>query len=406
MPNWLSSEDFSGYPPEGKEVAISRLGVLREIPSALLPVFLVELKEYDWKFPVEQRQLVARLDFVQANPASLSAFRNIAIPAALESSANVRAPQRFLADVTAALWSSLQMDAYRKAADQFVVLCESRVQPPAPARPRLVMICIGREAATPTYPLFQKLRGSGQICTNVRTDDAAAALLNVLQKRHANDPAPYSHWYVDGGSPFPSSLPAGIARLSYPELAPVNKQILAIMMSCIQDGSGPEVMHVKLAELTGEIPSAGKVTGDARLQQFVVSLLSQGSGTQIFSTSFVQWATREILRRAQPATVLARYAPRQRQKPFNAMVKEAMIAGDIDPDGSLIDADMGAYYAFLELKRLPGADRDRFMVWFEDHTQAFIAAPGVTPGTVDDSRTSVTELLSKMQIEATNEAQM
>ncbi len=399
MPDWFSGDDFSGYPPEGREIAISHLDVLNEIPAALLPVFLVELKDYDWKFPVEQREIIARLEFIRANPVSLSAFRNISIPAALESSRDARDPQRFLADVTAVLWSSLQMDAYRKAADEFVALYEAKVQQPAPPRPRLVMICIGREAGTPAYPLFQRLRSSGQICTNVQTDDTAAALLNALQKRHSNDPIPYSHWYVDGGSSLPGSLPGGITQLFYPDLAPVNKQILAIMMSCIEAGSGPEVMHARLAELTRETPSADKVASDARLQQFVVAVLTQGSGTQIFSTSFVQWATREILRRAQPATILARYAPRQRQKPFNAMVKDAINASDVDPDGSLIDADMGAYYAFLELKRLPGADRDRFLVWFEDHSQAFIATPGISPGTVDESRTSVTELLSRMQIE-------
>jgi hypothetical protein len=400
IPTWLSSDDFSDYPPEGRGMAISYLPVLRELPTALLPVFLVELKEYDWKFPVEQREIVTRLEFVQANPLSLTAFRSINVPVALESSGSIRDPQRFLADVTASLWSSLQMDRYRKAADEFVAVYEASVKPPAPTHPRLVMIFIGQDAGTPAYTLFQKLRGYGQIYTNVRTDGAAAALLAVLQQRSANDPTPYSHWYVDGGNPLPGSLPAGITQLFYPAMAPVNQQILAIMMSCIQEGSGPEVMHVKLAELTREIPSADKVTGDTCLQQFVVSLLTQGSGTQIFSTSFVQWATREVLRRAQPATILARYAPRQRQKPFNTMVKDAINASDVDADGSLIDADMGAYYTYLELKRLPGADRDRFLVWFEGHSQAFIAAPGISLGSVDESHVSVSELLSRMQVEA------
>jgi hypothetical protein len=403
MRSRLNSGDFSGYPPEGRDVAIAHLEVLQEMPVALLPVFLVELKEYDWKFPAEQRETAARLEFVQAHPASLSAFRTIALPAALDRAENARDPQRFLAEVTANLWSSLQMDVYRNAADRFLALYEASVKPLAPAQPRLVMICIGREAGMPTYPLFHKLRGSGQVCTNVRIDSAAGALTEVLQKRAANDPIPYSHWYVDGGGPLLGSLPAGVTQVSYPGLAPINKQILKIMMSCIQTGSGPEVMHARLAELTRQIPSAGKVTADARLQQFVVSLLSQGSGTQIFSTSFVQWTTREILRRAQPATLLARYAPRQRQKTFNAMVKDAVnpiSASDVDPEGSLVDADMGAYYAYLELKRLPGADRDRFLVWFEGHSQAFIAAPGVPPGTVDASSVDVTELLSRMQIEA------
>lgn len=400
MPFELSSENFSLYPKEGREIAISQLAALREMPAALLPVFLVDLKEYDWKFPVEQQQIVARLEFVHANPSSLTAFRGLAIPASLENPESLRDPQRFLAEMTAYLWSSLQMDAYRKAADQFVALYEARMKPEPPAHPRLVMVCIGRDAGIPTYPLFQKLRSSGQIWSNVRTERAATALLDALAHRTASDPTPYAHWYLDGGSPLPGSLSEGITQLLYPALAPINKHILAIMMSCIQSGSGPEVMHAKLAELTRQIPSANKVSSDDRLQQFAVSLLTQGSGTQIFSTSFVQWATREILRRAQPATILARYAPRQRQKTFNSMVADALTANDVDPEGSLVDADMGAYYAYLELKRLPGADQDRFLAWFEGHSLAFIAAPGIAAGTVDNSQITMTQLLSKIQVVA------
>ena len=42
---------------------------------------------------------------------------------------------------------------------------------------------------------------------------------------------------------------------------------------------------------------------DQVMQRFDVSLLTEGSGTQIFSTSFAQWAAREALRRAQPLTL-------------------------------------------------------------------------------------------------------
>lgn len=396
----INSGDLSLYPPEGREVAISHLAALREMPTSLLPVFLADLMEYDWKFPAEQREIVARLEFVRANSSSLAGFRSIRIPASLDNSDSLKDPQRFLANITGYLWSSLQMDAYRKAADRFMMLYAAYVKPAQPARPRLVIICIGREAGAPAYPLFHKLRGSGQIWTSVRSEGAAGALLDVLEQRSKSDRTSYAHWYVDGGSPLASSLSAGVTQFFYPALAPVNRQILAIMTSCIETGSGPEVLHVKLAELTRRIPSASKVTSDARLQQFVVSVLTQGSGTQIFSTSFVQWATREILRRAQPSTILARYAPRQGQKPFNAMVADAANPEDLDPDGSLIDADMAAYYAYLELKRLPDADRDRFRVWFEDHAQAFVAAPGVAAGSVDDSPIDMSELVSRILIAA------
>lgn len=398
MPSWLSSENFSLYPPEGRKVATLHLTALREMPASLLPVFLLELKEYDWKFPAEQREIVTRLEFVQANPSSYAAFRSIKIPTELDNAESVKDPQRLLEEMTAYLWSSLQMDAYRKAADRFVELYGTTLKAVPPAYPRLLMICIGREATAPAYPLFQKLRGSGQVWTNVCRDDAIATLLRALHQRSASDPTSYSHWYIDGGSPLPGYQSTCVEQLLYPDLSPVNKQILAIMTSCIKAGSGPEVLQAKLAELTRQIPSAGRVNSNDRMQQFVISLLTQGAGTQIFSTTFVQWATREILRRAQPATILARYAPRQRQKPFNAMVADALATNDLDPDDSLVDADMGAFYAYLELKRLPGADRDRFLIWFEGHPQAFIAAPDIPAGTVVNSQIDMTELLSKMQI--------
>ena len=75
-----------------------------------------------------------------------------------------------------------------------------------------------------------------------------------------------------------------------------------------------------------------------------LKLLTEGSGTQIFSTSFTQWAARESLRRAQPLTLLVRFAPRQRQKPMNEMLFAKAESVELDPVGSLVDGDMGAYY--------------------------------------------------------------
>ena len=60
--------------------------------------------------------------------------------------------------------------------------------------------------------------------------------------------------------------------------------------------------------------------GDEVLDRFQVKLLTEGSGTQIFSTTFAQWATREALRRAQPLTLVVRFAPRQKQKPMNELL--------------------------------------------------------------------------------------
>ena len=57
-------------------------------------------------------------------------------------------------------------------------------------------------------------------------------------------------------------------------------------------------------------PRSGSTGADAMLTRFQLSLLTEGSGTQVFATTFVQWAAREALRRAQPITLLARFTPR------------------------------------------------------------------------------------------------
>ena len=46
-----------------------------------------------------------------------------------------------------------------------------------------------------------------------------------------------------------------------------------------------------------------------------------------------------------------------------------------DAEGSLIDADMGAYYTWINQSRLPGADQSRFLVWFEDQHLASAIPP-------------------------------
>ena len=100
--------------------------------------------------------------------------------------------------------------------------------------------------------------------------------------------------------------------------------------------------------------------GDSVLNRFQLSLLTEGSGTQVFATTFVQWAARETLRRAQPLTLFARFTPRQRENPMNELLAETQRRPELDPQGSLVDADMGAYYTWLNQQRLPGASRPPF----------------------------------------------
>jgi hypothetical protein len=67
-----------------------------------------------------------------------------------------------------------------------------------------------------------------------------------------------------------------------------------------------------------------------------------------------------------------------------------------DPQGSLVDAEMGAYYTRLNEQRLAGAEDARFLAWFEGHDQAVAIAPSVSRGAVVSQPVAMEELLQKL----------
>jgi len=141
-------------------------------------------------------------------------------------------------------------------------------------------------------------------------------------------------------------------------------------------------------------PSDLGMVGDAVLDRFKVKLLTEGSGTQIFSTTFAQWTAREVLRRAQALTLVVRFAPRQKQRPMNELLSNTNSKVELDFIGSLIDADMGAYYHWINQQRLPEPEHSSFLVWFEGHKDAIVIAPGLPRGAQSNSAVDLAELIS------------
>jgi hypothetical protein len=163
-----------------------------------------------------------------------------------------------------------------------------------------------------------------------------------------------------------------------------------------QGGGGPEMLRTMLAQMRPEELGLSGAGDEAVFNRFQVSLLTEGSGTQLFSTTFVQWSTREVLRRAQPLTLLARFAPRQREQSMRELLAGTRANAVPDPEGSLIDADMGAYYTWINQQRLSGAERSSFLVWFEGHNEALAIAPSLPRGTESDGPIDLQHLLSQL----------
>jgi hypothetical protein len=397
LPRDLKPEDFRGYPPDARKLITNYLSTLQILPLAYVPNLLREVIEYDFKFPAERKALESEL----ANARSLSGeqrkewfqgFAQISLSPELEQMDWVNSPAQFVERLSAHLWTTHQLDAFRKTATEYADRLRAAVPPEVPPVSRLGIVVIGQGVSAYEEPLFRKLRPHGAYFSRVKADAGLQTLLDVVAERAKNHPVLYGHWYVDGGQAAEHS--AALTCVSYQALTPVREALLRKMRAQIDlPGMGPETLRTLLAQMNPQELGFGNL-GDPILERFQVKLLTEGSGTQIFSTTFAQWAAREALRRAQPYTLLVRFAPRQRQKPMNELLSDARESAELDPIGSLIDADFGAYYNWINQQRLPGAEKSSFLAWFENHGEAVAIGPDVPRGTASEKETDLRQLLA------------
>jgi len=402
LPRDLKPEQFAGYPPEARKVVTNYLGTLEQLPPSFVPGLLRELINYDFKFPAERKahdKELAHLNSLSAGQLKewFQGFAEIRLSPQLEAFDWVRSPAQFVEQLSAHLWTTHQLDAFRKASNEYADRLRSAVPPEPPLIPRLGITVVGQGVASYDGPLFRKLRAHGAYFNRVKPEDGLRLLLDAVAARAKAHPAPYAHWYIDGGEQA-DDAPA-LTCVSYKGLEPARAALLRKMQAELdRPGMGPEALRTFLAQMRpadlGMSAGSNGKPRDEVLDRFQVSLLTEGSGTQIFSTSFAQWAARETLRRAQPLTLLVRFAPRQRQRPMNELLSAVPGRQELDVVGSLIDADMGAYYNWLNQQRLPGAEQSSFLVWFEGHSQALAIGPSVPRGTESTSAADLEQLLS------------
>ena len=398
FPRDLKPEQFGGYPPEARKLVTNHIGVLQRLPLSFLPSLLREAIEYDYKFPVERKAMERELANLESLPPKefadwLGGFGNIRIAAALENSDWINAPAQFVEQLSSYLWTTHQLDAFRAAAMAYAERLQAAVPPDPPSVPRLGISVIGQGVASYDAPLFRKLRAHGAYYSRVNPENGMQILLDAVATRAKAHPTPYAHWYVDGGQQ--QTHDPALSTVCYTALQPVRVALLAKMRAEIdRPGMGPEALRTRLAQFRpADLELNG---GDEVLDRFRMKVLTEGSGTQIFSTTFAQWAAREVLRRAQPLTLLVRFAPRQRQKPMNELLAATAESPELDPVGSLVDADMGAYYNWLNQQRLPGARESAFLAWFEGHNQALVIGPATPRGTTSTDATDLRQILMSL----------
>jgi hypothetical protein len=401
LPADLKPDKFNGYPPEARKLATNYIAALQRLPLSFLPSLLREVIEYDFKFPVERKAVEREL----ANLASLSpeqtkewfqGFAQIRLSSQLETADWVNAPAQYVEQFSAYLWSTHQQDAFRAAAVGYAERLHTVAPPEPPPMPRLGITVVGQGVAAYDAPLFRKLRTHGVYFNHVNSENGLQFLLDAVAARAQAHPAPYAHWYIDGGQE--TKYDPALTCVSYHALERARAALSAKMRAEIErPGMGPEALRSLMARMRPEDLGLNAMPGktpDPIMERFQLKVLTEGSGTQIFATTFAQWTAREALRRAQPLTLLVRFAPRQRQKPMNEMISDSTKPVEFDPVGSLVDGDFGAYYNWLNQQRLPGAEQSRFLVWFEGHNEAVAIGPSWPRGTQSNAAADMKQLLS------------
>jgi hypothetical protein len=400
LPSQLQADDFRLYSPEARRLAETNLALLRQLPVAFVPFLLKEIINYDSKFPVEKKELNAQLTYLSKLSTDrlreeMTVFLGLQLTPKLVEVDWVNAPGRFLEQLSAHLWATNQMDAFRSASEKYVHNFYAQLSSdPLPIN-RLGIAVIGQGVTSSSYTLFRKLRRQGTHFGRLSPEGAWTAILATMTARASRAPAPYAHWYIDGGV---QELDAkgGLTYVSYPALRRVRNQIAERMRTAYESpGFGAEALRTALAQLTPGDVGMNESPGDLVLDRFQLSLFTEGSGTQVYSTTFVQWAAREAYRRAQPLTLLAHFVPRAHEQSMSELLSD-QVRVELDPQGSLIDADMGAYYAWLDQQRLPGAATASFLAWFEDHSEAVAVGKEFAKGGEDLAPTDMASLLAKL----------
>jgi hypothetical protein len=383
LPAKLETRDFAGYPPEARELATNSLNLLEELPLLFVATLLREVSKYDWLFPPERKGILDQLELLKPQgPETLRQtallFHQVPVSPELEKMEWAAQPEQFSEVLTAYLWSSGSIEKFRTVAVQYSAKLDALRQHPLPQHPRACIVLLGQGARAEGVPLFERLRQRGTVFRNVVTSDALQVALEVLKTRAQIDPGPYRHWWIDGGN---ATGEQSIVTLSYAALSPVRRKVLAMMESARNSGSdGPEGLRSALHQMERQPSATTENPSDPVLNHFSLDLFADGSGTQIYSTTFVQWTAREVLRRAQPSTIVLHYAPRQSERPINELIANGGRLTEVDTQGSLIDADMGAYYTWLNLMRLPGAERDSFIACHEGGQEAVAVSPSMAKG--------------------------
>ncbi len=347
--------------------------LLARLPVTLRAFLLIEAEKWPTFFAPEKKYLVALLEALASSEAR-DLFAGVA---RLETEAGCREvreddPRRVQDATQSLLRRRGLLPRWRHEIDQVFQALQPGIEErlyPRDAPRRVVVILYGQGIAIQRDKLWARLRAVGTRVP-LRLDGARASLPFLRGLLAANEErsffsscglGPADAWLVDAGDSLHSlceGRPGSATGLSYSRLRPYREELAQSLYKRVLRGvSGPQELAAYVRALDVAPPDRALLYSDAVVRAFVRDVLLGGNGTLLVNNTFVEWSAVQVLRRAQPRLLVARFGVRDKMKPFSSLLLFAsprptdQIPILEDPFGSFVDVEQLSYYVWLNAEK-------------------------------------------------------
>ena len=370
--------------PDAASLLRQHRDLLARLPVTFRAFIGVEAEKWPTLFAPEQAYLRALLESV-ARWTSLELVDAFAGVTRLETEAgcrDVRAgdPRQLQDETQSLIRRKGLLPRWRQEVDQVF----RRLQPQiderlysASAPRRLVVMLYGQGIAIERDKLWRRLRGLGSRVPlrleEARTSEsflralfgtsANATLFSAL--RDSAGHGPHDTWIVEAGESLHALCEASAANgsacatgLSYARLRAYREMLARSLYKKVVDGvSGPQELAAYARALDISPPEGALLRSDDVVRAFIRDVLLAGNGTLLLNNTFVEWASVQALKRAEPRLLVARFGVRDKMKPFSSLLLFSsprptdQVPVLEDPLGSFVDVEQLSYYIWLNAEK-------------------------------------------------------
>ncbi len=358
--------------------------LLARLPVTFRAFVGVEAQKWPTPFEPEKAYLGALLESIAAGTGPELADTFAAVTR-LENEAGCRDARdtdpRRLQDATQSLLRRKGLlPRWRQEVDEAFRRLQPRIDErlrSADAPRRLVVVLYGQGIAIQRDGLWRRLRRIGTRIPlrleGVLSSDAflralfasrdQLTLFSALRESGGHDP--HDTWIVEAGESLYGLCEAaagpggaGPVGLSYARLRAYRELLARSLYKKVVSGvSGPQELAAYARSLDIE-PAAGSLLhSDGVIRAFIRDVFLAGNGTLLVNNTFVEWASVQALKRAEPRLLVARFGVRDKMKPFSSLLLFSsprptdQVPIMEDPLGSFVDVEQLSYYVWVNAEK-------------------------------------------------------